>query len=277
MNWKHDFYKSGYEGYEHLEKFPTIQDLENYRRLLLQKTEKQAQFIERRFFNKKIRVIEYCSGNGRLLIALSLRKLLGYGMGVEISRSRVAFAQKWISDLDLNHLEHFPVDALEFNAFQKGSFDLAVCLTGAFAYFGPIHETAPASLLAKMRAALTSKGTLLLELYQMPKKRRQLLALNNNKLRVWRPLPEEDRFVYYLDDFEYSPEQRVLKHGKIFIGRDGSIDAGRVEMLAYYTLAQLSNLLWQNGFEVVSAAEDFEGTEYREGESEALIVLARCL
>ncbi len=274
-NWNPDFYKSGYDGFERAENFPSSQALEEYRRLLLEKTEPQVTFIARHVGRRPLRVIEFGSGNGRLLVALALRGMLEFGLGVEISQSRVVFAQRWAEDLRLARVHSVAADALAFEDYPRGTFDLAVCITGAFGYFRPIRETAPAELLEKMRIALASGGRLLLELYELPDRRRQMLALNGGKLRLWQPLPPEDRFAYYLDDLEYWADQAILRHGKIFIGRDGTIDAGRVEVLAYYTDSELiDGLLTPSGFGKIRVFGDFQGSDYCERQSSTRVVLA---
>jgi hypothetical protein len=275
IRWDASFYKTGYEGFERPQNFPTVEALEDYRKHLLQKTEAQVGFIARHLGQHKLRVIEFGSGNGRLLVALALKGMLEMGLGIEISQSRAAFAQRWVTDLELDStVRNVAADALEFVDFDHGRFDLAVCISGAFGYFKPIRESAPAELLTKIRQTLVPGGYSLLELYQMPEQRRQMLALNNGKLRTWQPLPPEDRFAYYLDDLEYWHDQRVLRHGKIFIGRDGTIDAGRVEVLAYYTDAELTSLLRQKGFDGARVYEGFDDKPYCEGQSPSLIVLA---
>jgi SAM-dependent methyltransferase len=273
-DWDPNFYKTGYEGFETQDNFPTAEALQDYRKLLLKKTEAQVAFIGRRLGRRKLRVVEFGSGNGRLLVALALEGMLDMGLGVEISQSRVAFARQWAADLGFQDIvRNVVADALEFNDFERGAFDLAVCITGTFGYFRPIRESAPGELLTKWHSAVVSGGHLLLELYQMPDQRKQMLALNGGKLRTWQPLPSEDRFAYYLDDLEYWQDQRILRHGKIFIGRNGMIDAGRVEVLAYYTDAELASLLYQNGFGGVQTYEGFEDKPYYEGQSPSLVVL----
>ncbi len=161
--WNPEFYKTGYEGFESPESFPTTKSLQDYRRLLLQKTERQVAFIARHLGRRNLRVIDFGSGNGRLLVALALEGMLDLGIGVEISQSRVAFAQQWTADLNLNSIVHnVSADALEFANFERGTFDLSVCITGAFGYFKPIRERAPVELLNKMRVAVIPGGHLLM-------------------------------------------------------------------------------------------------------------------
>jgi SAM-dependent methyltransferase len=274
-DWDPSFYKTGYEGYERPEQFPTRAALLDYRRLLLEKTEPQVAFIGRRLGARQLRVIELGSGNGRLLVALALAGLLERGVGVEISRSRSAFARAWATDLGLTTIEFVTGDALAFTAFDAASFDLAVCITGAFNYFYPISEQAPEQVLRTMRLALTPGGAALLELYQLPERRRRMFALNDGRLRLWQPLPAEDRFAYYLDDLQYWADRQVLKHEKTFIGRDGTIDSGRVEVLKYYAIDEISALLTRAGYATVSVHGDFTDAPYDPQTAAAQVLWAR--
>lgn len=275
LSWDPDFYKTGYEGFESLENFPTREGLEDYRRLLLDKTRAQVTFLARLLGTERHRVLEFGSGNGRLLVALAEQGMIRKGLGIEISRSRVQFAEQWAADGGFSTLiRNVAADALEYEC-PAGEFNLAVCITGAFGYMRPIHENAPGTLLDKAHAALEPGGHLLLELYQMSEERRQMLALNDGKLRVWQPLPPENSFIYYLDDLEYCSERRILRHEKIFIGRNGTIDAGRVHVVSYYSDQELIALLGEHGFQVERTMADFQDTLYVEGQSACLVILAK--
>ena len=128
-----------------------------------------------------------------------------------------------------------------------------------------------------MRAALKPGAHCLLELYQLPEERRALLAHSGNRLKTWQALAAEDPFAYYLDDFQFWPEKQTLRHEKIFIRRDGRIDSGRYEVLAYQTREELERLLAQHGFSAGPTSADFAGEPYVEGKSAALVVLARAV
>jgi SAM-dependent methyltransferase len=274
--WDPSFYRSGYEGFERLETFPSVRELEAYRSLLLEKTRLQVDFVRRKLGDHPFRVMEFGAGNGRFLIALALQGMLEEGVGLEIAHSRVAFAQRWVQDLSLPQVRPIQADVLEFTDYPNEHFDLALCITGAFNYFRPIDEGAPRTLLRRLHTALRPDGHLLLELYTMPARRARMLALNDGRLRLWNPLPPEDRFAYYLDDFQYWAESRILRHEKIFIGRDGTVDAGRVEVLAYYSPAEMKDeLLTPAGFEDIRFFGDFQGAPACAEDSGILIVLAR--
>ncbi|HVP43791.1 MAG TPA: class I SAM-dependent methyltransferase [Terriglobales bacterium] len=248
-----------YEGVEAPANFPSRLELEQYRALLLRKTAAQVEFIRRKLTprGRKLRVLEFCCGNGRLLVALAQAGLVEYGLGIDLAASRIGFARDWVAELGLRQVEFRNEDVLQVEAPQR-SFDLAVCLTGAFQYFRPISAAAPAKVLSRLHAGLATGGRVLLELYPLAPKMRRMFALNGNHLRTWDPLPPEDRFAYYLHERQYWPKRGIVRHQKTFIGRDGAIDAGRTETLAYYNRAQIGTMLRKSGFGSVQFLRGFE-------------------
>ena len=267
-------YKHSYAGVEANSSFPTRRALEDYRRHLLEKSQLEVDFIARRLGPRKLNVMEFCSGNGRLLIALALRGMLNSGIGVEISPSRVAFAKRWVSELGLNHIRLVQADVLEFDDFLPQTFDLGVCIGDALSYFRGVSSSASLRALSKMRRALTPTGCFLLEVDQMSKQREEVLALSGGKLRLWMPLPHGNRFSYALHNLEYFRGTRVLRHEKIFIGRDGMIDKGRIDVLGFYSEEDLLAKLGKSGFGRTYLYGDFSNSAFIEGTSERLIGLA---
>src|SRR5512135_1118263 len=104
VDWDRDFFKTGYEGFESPDQFPTTETLENYRRLLLDKTAAQVSFISRHLGPQKLRIFEVGSGNGRISIGLALQGMLRASLGIEISRSRVQFAQEWAEAVNFSNI-----------------------------------------------------------------------------------------------------------------------------------------------------------------------------
>ncbi len=260
-----------YEGIEAPENFPSRHELEQYRTLLLRKTAAQVEFIRRKLAprGRKLRVLEFCCGNGRLLVALAQAGLLEHGLGIDLAASRIAFAREWVGELGLRQIELRNQDVLELEV-PRMSFDLAVCLTGAFQYFRPISAAVPGKLLSRMHGGLDAGGRILLEVYPLAEKMRKIFALNRNHLRTWDPLPPEDRFAYYLHQQDYWPESRIVRHQKTFIGRDGAIDAGRTEFLAYYDRAQIGTMLRKQGFRSILCFRGFRAGD----KADSLVVTA---
>ena len=267
-------YKTSYAGVEADSNFPTRRSLQNYRRMLLRQTQQEVAFIGRHLGRRKMRVLECCSGNGRLLIGLAIRGMLESGLGVEISRSRVAFAKQWAADLGLKQIHFVHADVLEFNDFPAHTFDLGLCIQGALNILRGAKASAPTEVLQKMGKALAPHGCILLEIDEMSKRKEQMLALANGKLRLWMPLPRENRFAYALHDLEYSFKTRILHHKKIFIRRDGLADQGRLDVLGFYSKRELLKNLNRWGFCKTYLYEDFRDGIFIGGASERVVGLS---
>ena len=225
-----------YEGYEDLGGF-TAPQLLAYRQMLLDKTKAQVDFIKKHV-PKYGKVLEIGSGNGRLLIAMAERGLLEHGAGLDLSQSRVQFANKWADDTGHDDKMTFVNSDVLNRDHEGGFFDLAVCITGCFQYFFPISPDAPLKVMTYMRKSAKYS---LFELYKRPKIG-----------RTWRPLPEEDQFVYLLD--EYEEVESYVRHTKRFVGLT---DKGqykhdtKIENLAYYSMYAFKQLLQTAGYKKV--------------------------
>jgi SAM-dependent methyltransferase len=278
MTFDPNWYVSAYSGCERLAAFASPAALESYRAHLLAKTAPAVAFVARHLGAEPRRVLELAAGNGRLLVALALRGALAQGDGIDIAATRIEFARAWVEQLGLSDMVSLQVaDALAYEPAPPGSYDLAALITGAFGYLRPIRESAPQDVLRRIHRALAPGGHVLLELYQLTESRRRMLALSGGHLRTWNPLPAADPFAYYLDEFHYCAESSVLEHEKTFIGRDGTIDTGRIEVLAYHQVAEMDARLAEAGFRRLWASAGFGDEPYREGQSENLVLLAQRL
>jgi SAM-dependent methyltransferase len=263
---------SGYEGMESLDRFSSASELDDYRRGLLAKTELELGFIRREVGRRKLRVLELGAGGGRLLIALALAGMVRSGVGVELANSRVGFARRWAHDLGIGNLEFVVGDVLEPHQWLTGEFDLIVAISNLLGYLGPVRRDAPARVLQTCYRSLAPDGCMLLEFYQLTAERRQMLALSGERLRTWMPLPAWDRFAFSLSDLAYDPSTGVLHHEKIFIGRDGSIDAGRVEDLAFHTRADVLEWLRPEGCERHVAFRSYASAPYSDDATQVILL-----
>src|SRR5947208_2299884 len=101
---------------------------ERYRAALLAKATEQADFPVGRLRARSN--LEGGCGNGRLLIELARRGAVTSGLGIDVARSRVAFARDWARDLDLGNLAFEAADAVEMPTVE-GEYDAIICITGA--------------------------------------------------------------------------------------------------------------------------------------------------
>lgn len=262
---------SAYHGVEALDGFDTG-GLAAYRSELLARSADQVAFLRDRL-PKGARALEIACGNGRLLVALAKAGALAHGVGIEIARSRVEFAQRWAADEGIAQLDFVADDALTTELPQDA--DAAVCITGAFAYFDAMRAGAAALLLRALRGAVRPGGLLVIELYPHAQWRRAMDAVGSDELRTWHELAPEDPWRLYLSHLHWDRATGVLGHDKLFVHRtSGEIDDSRREHLRLYAFAEVEALLAETGFEGVQAFGGWNGEPYDEGASELLVVTA---
>jgi SAM-dependent methyltransferase len=260
---------AAYDDLEAPGSFPDRAALEAYREGLLKVSRPQAELLAG-LLSAEARVLEIGCGNGRLLVELAQRRALAAGRGVDVSRSRIAFAQAWTSELGLDGLTFEAADALEVE-LEPDSHDAAICITGALGYFGAADPRLDGELLARLSRGLTPGGLLCVEVYPHRHERRLLDAAGGH-IRLWRELSAEDPWRFYLS--ELSLREGVLTHAKTFIHREtGEIDSGRSELLHLYDEAELRELLEAAGFRSVECREGWTAEPYAGGE--VLVALAR--
>jgi SAM-dependent methyltransferase len=241
-----------------------------YRASALERHADQGAFVAARL-PSGASVLEIGCGNGRLLIDLARRGALAAGLGLDLARSRVAFAAAWAArEPTAGGLRFAAADAL--TADLGTGHDAVLCVTGAFAYFDAIAPGTGARLLARAAAALAPGGLLVLELYQHTRTRRLLEASGGEAVRLWHELDADDPWRFYLSDF--TMDGPVLVHRKTFVHRsDGTVDAGRRERLRLYVPAELDALLADVGLTDVEHHDGWTGRPYAGGDH--LVVTAR--
>lgn len=262
---------AAYEGLETT--FADDAALQAYRRSALERHAAQADVVGA-LLPPEAAVLEIGTGNGRLLIDLARRGLLGSALGVDLARSRIAFAERWAADEDAAHLRFATGDALAMDLGEAGDWDTALVITGALAYFDAVEPGSARRLLDRLRDGLKPGGRLVLELYPHPSWRRLLDDADDGRARLWSELPEGDPWRFYLSDLHLDRDTGVLTHRKTFVHRTtGEIDEGRREALRLYATSDLTALLKDAGFGDVETFAGWDGAPYDDGE--LLVVTAR--
>lgn len=250
------FHKYAYNGFEAPHNFPDPQSLEAYRQMQFQKSEIQVQWIARRI-PKSPEILELGCGNGRLLVCMAKKGMLHKGLGTDVAPSRIEFAQRWCRKLHLSDLLSFQVqDVLEFPVYGR-RFDLAVCITGAFGYFGCVPQR-DLKFLQWATQQLKPGGLLILELYHHHQLEKSCLSSPNFKVQFWNSLPPNDPFSFYLHEVRLHPKRKSLEHMKVFIRRDGAVDSPRTEWLRLYSLSEVRILLQRAGFRVLACSDNWK-------------------
>lgn len=265
---------SPYDGVESLEHFASAEALERYRAGLLAKSESELSFIRREVGSGPLRVLDLGTGSGRVLVALALHGMARSGTGVDIAPSRVAFARQWADHLGIDVLDFVAADVLRADEWLEGEFDLILGIANLLGFLRVAQAEAASEVVRLLYRHLSPRGCMLLEFYQLNRARRTILALSGDRLRTWMPLPTWDRFAYYLSDFAYDPATGLMDHVKTFIGRDGSIDAGRRERTGFYTRGEVIDILEGEGCSAHRAYRDYEGSAFSDEHSSQVILLA---
>jgi SAM-dependent methyltransferase len=262
---------AAYAGVEAAESFHSRDDVLRYRAALIERSAEQAAFVAARGSG---RILEVGCGNGRLLIELARRGAARAGVGVDVAASRIAFAREWAQDEGLEALRFIDDDLLS-TPLEPATADVAICITGALGYFGAADPPRDDEVLQRLGDALVDGGLLVLELYPHPEERR-LLEVAGGAIRLWRELPEDDPWRYYLSDLRLDGERAVLDHRKTFVHRTtGEIDTGRSERLRLYDAPSLSALLGAAGFDRVELHGGWDGGPYADGADATLVATAR--
>jgi SAM-dependent methyltransferase len=257
---------AAYEGLE--EPFADRGALESYRASMLARSAPQADFLVDRLA-EDARVLEVGTGNGRLLVELGRRGAIGEGLGIDLARSRIAFAQDWADELGLTTLGFETGDVFE-RGHETESYSAVICITGAFAYFEPVDPGSGLRLARLLHDALEPGGLLVLELYPHPRER-ALLAATGGEARTWRELDPDDPWRFYLSHLRLDGD--VLAHGKTFVHRTtGEVDSGRREQLQLYTPESIRSLLQAAGFRDLELFEGWTRGHYAGGDE--LVVTA---
>lgn len=258
-----------YEGVESAANFPDAAALKRYRRFALDRSRPQAAFIGRHA-GRALDVVEIGCGNGRLGFALQEAGIARRYEGLDVSKSRVAFARKWAADFGLGEVAFAETDAMSWA--PAAPRDAVVCITGAFGYFEPMAPDGAARLLQACAAACRPGGWLVLEIYNHRSLEQRLLGSPGYILREWSPLPEADPFEFYLHEFRYDPAKRLLQHVKVFIPRDAGrrVDR-RTEVIKLYGRQELDALVESAGFRVVARYADWNDAPDDDGDAVILI------
>jgi len=261
-----------YDNIEKLSNYNSPEELEKYREHLLKKSKVQAGFISSYFEEeRKLKVFEACSGNARLLYQLHINGIIEQGTGVEISSSRVKFAEEWKKEFNGANITNICGDMIKFEP-QKEHYDLAICITGALAYFYPIDIAYPKILINKFSTMLKSGGILLLELYQHANGIKFCMLDEKKEFNTWVELPESDPFRYYLMKYIYHEKEGCLDSKEIFIKRDGFIDDSKNEVLKIYSLDEIRQLLENTGFKIKDIFSEWDKKKYNDSDEKLIIV-----
>ncbi len=250
--------------YSNYELFESGQDLEKYRESKLDSVNKNLKFIEKHC-GDDLRVIEIGSGNSKLLYALDQKGLLNYGYGVEISNSRVNFANDWKKSLNNKNVYNYQDNILNVNFDYLGPANLIYCVDLAFQFIDPINSGSDKDLLRRIYTHLSPKGKLILEL---DTHKRLIDRMDNNNIKTWQEFNSPDPWKYLL--WDCSLEEKHITINKTFIKRDFSETSESKVILKNYTRHDIISMMQKIGFKNCEVYEHWD-TEFDLLEDEFIV------
>jgi len=261
-----------YQGVEAPEGFTDPDALEKYRALCRGKSDVEGRLIEPLLTGNE-RILEIGCGNGRNLIRLAEKKKLRSALGMDVATSRVAFAREWARDSGLDRILEFRDSDVMVEPAAPASFDMIICITAAFGYFGALEKGGDARMMEWMAGNLVPGGRLVMELYLYPGEIALMRERPGEPLRHWAELPASDPFRFYLHERWWDGKGGILYHKKLFIHRSGRVDEGRGDSQRIYRLDEISVLMERSGLKVEKACGDWNGKPYSLGD-EILVIQA---
>jgi SAM-dependent methyltransferase len=227
--------------YDNYEVFNNKIEEDVYRHSKLKSCDEQVNFVKKKAKKDKIVFLELGSGNSKMLFNLEKNKILDVGYGIEFSKSRFDFSQKWKEDCDIKNVFNFNHDFLEFDYESIKKVDLVFCVDLAFQFCEPIKKGSDVYLLNKIYNQINEGGLIILELDGCS----NIIDTIPFSNKIWEEFPETDPWRFSLWNCKY--ENSLLEWDKIFIGRKGEISETKIT-LKIYNKEEICQLLKNIGF-----------------------------
>lgn len=257
QNWD----RHAYAGVEEVSNFTGVDALLAYRQQLRERSEPQGAFLAGRMSGPG-RLLEIGSGSGRLLIEMVTRGMIHGATGIDLSGSRVQFAQKWSQDLGLQEdLRFVQASVFDYDDIPE-SYDVAACLTGTFGYFDAIRKDGVLTVLQLMQRLLRRSGAFVVELYNHPE---VFVAQQQGLIDIkkWKELPQDDPFSGFWSKMTilHTDTGLFVRHEKQFVRRErGEINA-KVEFMRLFRPREFLQLVDSSGFTVESVHGVWDGPD----------------
>jgi len=252
--------------YDNYETIDSKEAIEKYRKEKINGVKGSIEFIQNIFLKKqidKLNVLEIGSGNSKVLYALEEHAILNSGIGIEVSKSRFEFAEKWKRDMNFNKTTNINKNIFDINFEKIKNIDLCIGFDLVFQFFLPMGENFDYNILKKIYNSLKTDGVLILELSN-------LTQMKNKK--TWDEFYEPDPWRFSLWNCQYDEEKEFLQWDKYFIHRtEAKIDKTSI-VLKQYSKKQIETLLKSVGFKNISFCGNLNDDKYVGKEFEFVVM-----
>lgn len=256
-----------YEDFELMENFSG--NIEAYRKDKIEFAKKHVSFIREIFPGEKITVLELGSGNSKTLFALEKAGILELGYGVEISKSRFKFAEIWKKEWNFKLVNNINANAINLSFKKINDFDCCFCVDLAFQFFEPILKGSALNMLRKLNKKLKKGGKVILELDGCEEAISKTIEGNG---KIWQEFPPPDPWRFTLWNCNYNVKDKLLTLIKIFIKRNEFGFSQTKMILKIYKKEEIRDLFLKAGFKKIELFGNWEGHDFKNDNSEYIIV-----
>jgi len=157
-----------YEAIEAIDNFSSFEEIVAYRKRRIERYAPVGTFIAKRSGNptSKLSVVEVGSGSSALLYGMARENRLKHAVGIELSRSRFDFAERWKSDDGYRVVQNVNQNFVCVD-LQQEAFDWFIVIDNTFTYLYPENATYPNELLRRAFKALRGGGAYSARFYQL--------------------------------------------------------------------------------------------------------------
>jgi len=265
-----------YDAYKNVESprnFRSKREVARYRQLLMDRANKrEVPFFRARFPGGLGKTLEVGSGNSRILYALEEAGLIGDALGIEISPSRVAFANAWKKDNGSKLVRTIVGDILATRPKGIGTYDTVLCLTSIFPFFDELRPKGLDHFLARARALLRSSGTLVLESETFAQEVACCEAMGG-AASLWSEFATDDPFRFNLMRFDWSRKSRDLVVSTWYLKRaELVVDGPTTKRFHVETREAVTSRLSRAGFGAIRVYGDYDSSRSRPGDRRYIFV-----
>lgn len=216
-----------------------------------------------------LRVVDVGSGSSAFLYALDRAGLLARGLGIEISASRHAFAERWRTDEEVTRVTNVCANVRDVPLGAE-TFDAFTVIDETYLYLRPEGDDYPGLLLEKAAQALAPSGYFISAF----RNDAPFVKRMEGRRTFWIDLPASNPFRYALYRQDASADRRTMRTESIYIRRDSG-ESRKVEFTEVCDVDQLSADLFERGFSRIDRYADFMFSPFDPDSSADLVLVAR--
>lgn len=260
-----------YDDVELLMNFQSTKQLERYRNERKNNYDDVVSLLRSYMKDKVLRVVEIGSGSSACLYNLEEQDMIEDAVGIELSKSRYEFAEKWREDLDSKRIKNIHTNFIDVK-LKTNYYDIVLCIDNTFSYLQPENKNYPLNLIEKAHQWLNAGGVFIIQIHNYSK---LLKTMQNNLLTFWEKNKKSNSFNYSLYSYKYNEKKNHLTTTSYYISN--KLDEKKKEVISFvYTVDDIRSLTF-NRFNIVNVFSDNKKNEFSEDSDDIVIICSKII